>query len=150
MKWFTCSLRKKLTLRLRLNHPKILRTRNLYCGTPSSKLSRKPMSATGTFETSCDVRSVVANGRKVGMAGRSSLVANGPKGNPRFSPKQVVVSPRFSSLGLRKRERKVARWELHDFRRFSCIDRRGYCGTPSTTKVRNLLPSRWSVLRCCH
>jgi hypothetical protein len=71
-----------------------------------------------------------------------------PKGNPRFSPKQVVVSPRFSSLGLRKRESRPL--GASRFPPIWLIGRRGYCGTPSTTKVRNLLPSRGSVLRRCH
>src|SRR5258705_8126475 len=72
VKWFTCTLRKKLTLCLRLNHPKIFRTRNLYCGTLLSKLSRKPMSAPCTKRTCCvgnlrsafGVRTDLASGKR--------------------------------------------------------------------------------------
>src|SRR5260370_31202771 len=64
VKWFTCTLRKKSNLCLRLNHPKIFRTRNLYSGTLLSKLSRKPMSAPGTERPWRDVRLKSAFGCK--------------------------------------------------------------------------------------
>jgi hypothetical protein len=102
VKWFTCTLRKKLTLCLRLNHPKIFRTRNLYCGTLLSKLSRKPMSAPGTFETCQPAPGIVRLWGKNGSHRRrvkpTRLTQSGHWTPQRKAPAMPSVSAKFRSV----------------------------------------------------